>query len=71
MAIAFGIPYNVCQSRIAELKNTKRISGAYNEQGYFVYITDDERRTIKTLLEENGKISIDEVYAKLNISLIK
>lgn len=58
MALAFGIPYKVCQCRVAELKQTKRITGAYNEQGSFVYISDDEMRSIKALLEKDGETSI-------------
>lgn len=69
IAAQFGIRTSEVIEKVRDLESSKRITGIMDDRGKYIYISDDEMRTVATFIRRKGRIGISEL-AKESSNLI-
>jgi hypothetical protein len=69
IAAEFGIRTVEAVEKIKELEKEKRITGIMDDRGKFIYISDDEMKSVAEYIRKKGRITISDL-AKESSNLI-
>lgn len=62
----FKLKTQAAIDRIQELKLSNALSGVFDDQGKFIYISEEELNSIAKFIRQSGRISISELAESSN-----
>lgn len=66
LAVQFKLKVQAVIDRIGELQKEERITGVIDDRGKFIYISEEELKSVAKFIRQRGRISITELAENSN-----
>uniref|UniRef100_A0A182Y7F5 DDRGK domain-containing protein 1 n=1 Tax=Anopheles stephensi TaxID=30069 RepID=A0A182Y7F5_ANOST len=66
LAVQFKLKVQAVIDRIGELQKEERITGVIDDRGKFIYVSEEELKSVAKFIKQRGRISITELAENSN-----